>query len=616
MQRPASTWWILGAWILLVGSYAVVSLTVPAGTGRTTFGDVTQCLVPLFAISGLLLNTAAPDWRRNSFWMLLALGCFLWMVGQSLWTYIEVVQNRPVPNPFAGDIIFFLHTIPMIAAIALQPHERETGRGFGFGYVDFALLLFWWLFLYAFFVVPWQYVVPTDALYGHSYNVLLAVENLVLLTGVGVLCPRAQGRWRAIYGHLFVAAFLYNLASQTINVAIDLGKYSTGSYYDVPLVASFVAFGTAGITAYRQAPTEEALVSERPNDAVWRTRLAIAAVFSLPALGFWNISASAAPEAVRHFRLQLLLAGIVALTLLIFLRQNLVDRERVRLLRASQEAFGNLQHVQTQLVQSEKLASLGRLAAGAAHEINNPLAAILGYSELLMDHEKSDEKLRDMAQKIRDQARRTKSLVSNLLSFARQVPSEKAPVDINAALTSALQLRALDLHRQRIRIALEAAASLPLVRGDMNQLLQVFFNVLSNAVDALDEVGGGVITVRTRYEKTVVIVEMSDTGPGIREPHLVFDPFYTTKPAGKGTGLGLSICYGIVQEHGGKISCHNRPAGGATFRIELPALRSVFAEIPAALQRSGLSEAADGSGRSRPELEEQKVLQAGRELSK
>ncbi len=175
----------------------------------------------------------------------------------------------------------------------------------------------------------------------------------------------------------------------------------------------------------------------------------MAAVVSLPVLGFWDMSGSPAPEAVRHFRLELTLVGVVALTLLVFLRHHLVDQERARLLHASRESLENLQHLQTQLVQSEKLASLGRLAAGAAHEINNPLAAILGYSELLMDHEGAGEKLRGIAQKIRDQARRTKTLVSDLLSFARQVPSEKAPVDISAALASALQLRALDLREQK-----------------------------------------------------------------------------------------------------------------------------------------------------------------------
>jgi signal transduction histidine kinase len=111
---------------------------------------------------------------------------------------------------------------------------------------------------------------------------------------------------------------------------------------------------------------------------------------------------------------------------------------------------------------------------------------------------------------------------------------------------------------------------LPPVRGDSNQLLQVFFNLISNAVDALDEVGGGKLMIRTECQDSKVIVEFSDSGPGIKFPRQVFDPFFTTKPVGKGTGLGLSICYGIVQEHGGRIECFNRPEGGATFRVELP----------------------------------------------
>ena len=117
---------------------------------------------------------------------------------------------------------------------------------------------------------------------------------------------------------------------------------------------------------------------------------------------------------------------------------------------------------------------------------------------------------------------------------------------------------------------------IPTVRGDPNQLLQVFFNIINNAVDALEEVNGGTLTVRTLCEGENVVILFSDTGPGISEPRLVFDPFYTTKPVGKGTGLGLSICYGLVHDHGGKISCCNRPEGGATFRIELPAVPAMF----------------------------------------
>jgi two-component system, NtrC family, sensor kinase len=285
---------------------------------------------------------------------------------------------------------------------------------------------------------------------------------------------------------------------------------------------------------------------------------------------------SSAPPSVRQFRLLVTLVAIIPLSSLVFLRQHLVDADRLQLLRASGESIDNLKRLQRQFVQSEKLASLGQLAAGAAHEINNPLTAILGYADLLIDDTSVSEKPRMIAAKIREQARRTKTLVTNLLSFARQVPTERSLIDINAVVNSAVLLRRLDLRGKHINIDLQAETVLPGVRGDPNQLLQVFFNIISNAVDAMEEVNGGVLTVCTRRERGNVVIEFSDTGPGMKEPNLVFDPFYTTKPVGKGTGLGLSICYGLVQEHGGHISCYNRPEGGATFLIELPAVLAMF----------------------------------------
>src|SRR2546426_6533168 len=136
MRPSLSTWWILAAWILFVGSYAGVSLLLRPGPGLTTYGDLAQCVVPLFANAGLLLNAGSSNWRRNSFWMLMALGCTLWMVAQLLWTYFEIYLHQPVPNPFTGDFIFFLHTVPMIAALALEPHKRQPEPGLRFGYLD------------------------------------------------------------------------------------------------------------------------------------------------------------------------------------------------------------------------------------------------------------------------------------------------------------------------------------------------------------------------------------------------------------------------------------------------------------------------------------------------
>jgi two-component system NtrC family sensor kinase len=300
---------------------------------------------------------------------------------------------------------------------------------------------------------------------------------------------------------------------------------------------------------------------------------------------------SQAPAAVREFRILVTVGAVLPLGLLAFLRNDLMDRERLRLLRASQESIDNLRRLQTQFVQSEKLASIGQLVAGAAHEINNPLTAILGYSELLADDPAMGEKQKTIAEKIREQARRTKTLVNNLLSFARQVPSEqRAPIDINAIVNTSAQFRRFDLRGKNIRIEVQTGSGIPEVRADMNQMLQVFSNIVNNAVYAMQETGGGTLTIRTLFEKGNVVILFSDTGPGMRDPQLVFDPFYTTKPVGKGTGLGLSICYGLIRDQGGQISCYNRPEGGATFRIDLPASPTTFPfsprSVPAVVQNN------------------------------
>ena len=149
--------WIAGVFVLVLGSYAVVALTLSSSQSLVTFGNIVQCLVPLVANAGLLLNAGTPHWRRNSFWMLAALSCTLWMIGQFQWTYYEVYLHRPLPDMFPGDIIFFLCATPMIAALILRPHLRKSEVHHRFGYLDFALLIFWWIFLYAFVVLPWMW---------------------------------------------------------------------------------------------------------------------------------------------------------------------------------------------------------------------------------------------------------------------------------------------------------------------------------------------------------------------------------------------------------------------------------------------------------------------------
>jgi len=272
---------------------------------------------------------------------------------------------------------------------------------------------------------------------------------------------------------------------------------------------------------------------------------------------------------VRTFRLVLTLGAMLLMGSLVFLKQHLLDIELIRLLRASQRSFQELQVLQTQLVQSEKLASLGQLVGGAAHELNNPLTAMLGYSELLATTDLTPEQ-RSLAEKVAQQAKRIRILVASLLTFAKQAPvAAKSAVDVTTIVQTALRLCQPQMRIANVQYGTKFESDLPRVQGDSNQLLQVFSNIINNAIQAMSD-RGGTLTVTISAIGNLIHADFSDTGTGMLEPERVFDPFYTTRPVGQGSGLGLSACYGIIQEHGGKITCRNRDEGGASFVVELP----------------------------------------------
>ena len=228
--------------------------------------------------------------------------------------------------------------------------------------------------------------------------------------------------------------------------------------------------------------------------------------------------------------------------------------------------------LQAKLMHAEKMAAVGQLVSGVAHEVNNPLTAILGFADLLMENSEVPDSARKDLRVILQEAQRTKQIVQNLLSFARQMPPQRKPVQLNAILLRTVQLRAYDLNSHGIKVVENLGENLPDVIGDSLQLQQVFLNILNNAYDAVRETGGpACIEISSALARNCVEVTFRDNGNGILSPDRIFDPFFTTKEVGKGTGLGLSICYGIVREHGGEILCQNN-AGlpGATFIVRLP----------------------------------------------
>ncbi len=247
--------------------------------------------------------------------------------------------------------------------------------------------------------------------------------------------------------------------------------------------------------------------------------------------------------------------------------------ERTLLYDQTRQAYDDLRRTQEQLLHSEKMAAVGQLISGVAHELNNPLTAILGYSQLLTSCGQVGQQGLEYSEKLYKQAQRTHRIVQNLLSFARQHKPERVPVRLNQVLEDTLALRDYDLRMSNIRLHLDLADDLPLAAADPHQLQQVFLNLVNNAVDAiLEGCAQGDLWVRTAREADKFVVEFVDSGPGVKDPSKVFDPFYTTKPVGKGTGLGLSICYGIISEHGGQIRVCNVPPRGACFTIELPCM--------------------------------------------
>ncbi len=228
--------------------------------------------------------------------------------------------------------------------------------------------------------------------------------------------------------------------------------------------------------------------------------------------------------------------------------------------------------LRAKLMHAEKMAAVGQLVSGVAHEVNNPLTAILGFTDLLMENPEIPESARHDLRVILQEAQRTKQIVQNLLSFARQMPPQRQPVQLNSILQRTVHLRSYDFISHGIQVVELLDESLPQVVGDSHQLQQVFLNILNNAYDAVRETARPArIEIRSARASSYVEISFRDNGMGIADPERIFDPFFTTKDVGKGTGLGLSICYGIVREHGGEIVCHNNlDSEGATFIVRLP----------------------------------------------
>jgi nitrogen-specific signal transduction histidine kinase len=589
--------------IALVLAQTAASLFMPRGDALTIASDLIQASLLLVATAAFLANTSrtrCATLHIRLFWILMTVGMIFWLTYQGMWNYFEVFKRQDVPNPFLGDVVLFLHLVPMIAALAVLPHLREDERDERIRMLDFTLLLIWWVFVYVYTVIPWQTVQVDEAVYSTNLNLAYLTEKLVLLVSLAILAYTAHGGWRQLYGNLLGASALYASSSYVANWAIGHKLYYSGNIYDIPLTVSMAWMGAAPLLALRYDLSD--FRPARPVLGIWITRLSMLALFSIIWSAVHAELAPTLPPSVKAFRIAVSLFTMVVMGIVFFWRQHLLRDELSLFLERSSRSLDDLKTLQEKLIQSEKLASLGQLVGGAAHEINNPLTAMLGYSDLLSaSNLPTHEQIQ--AAEIGEQVRRTTALVASLLTFAGQAPARLAAVDINSVLQTAMRLLAPQLDQEGSSIRLDLASPLPLVLADSNQILHVCMHLAGQISAPLNRETRPTVFVRTHSQDDFVLVDFFSCDPASHDsssydsspcdpssqPPTYASPL-NSEGANKPSTLSLSACCRIVEEHGGRLLQPSTP-GNPAFRMELriatnAASRSLLAAPNRAAARS------------------------------
>lgn len=565
MAKPDKFW--ISLLVSLALAQVAASLLMPRGVALTIASDLIYGALLLVATAAFLPNAArarSNTFHTRLFWILMSTGMVFWLIYQAMWNYFEVIKGQEVPDPFLGDIVLFLHLVPMIAALAVLPHLREDERDERIRMLDFTLLLTWWLFVYVYLVIPWQTVRVDEATYSANFNFAYLTEKLVFLVSLIVLAYTARGGWRFLYGHLLGAGALYASSSYVANWAIGHRTYYSGCIYDIPLTVSIAWM--AAIPMFAARYDLSASKPTKPVLGIWITRLSMFALFTLPWAALQSELDSTLPLSVRKFRIVVSLLAMVVMGIMVFWRQRLLGAELSYFLDKSHRSYQDLKTLQQQLIQSEKLASLGQLVGGAAHEINNPLTAMLGYSDLLSVSSLPAQE-QQQAVKIGEQVRRTKTLVASLLTFARQAPPKLSALDPNSVLQTAMRLLAPQFEAQALALRLELGASLPPVLADSNQLLHVCMHLAGQIGAQINSENHSALIVRSHQEGNSVLVDFFKGVPFMPAP--LCDATLSSEGANKPSTLSLSACCRIVEDHSGRLSRPSTQDINA-FRLELP----------------------------------------------
>jgi signal transduction histidine kinase len=555
----------------------LAALILPHSFRLTALSDVIQCILLFSGSMSIIPHVASSRGRLRLFWTLIEIGITFWFSYQLFWTYYEVRLRADVPDLCSADIILFLHIVPLMAALALRPHAPQDEYAARLRRLDFALMMVWWAYLYALIVIPWQFIVANVTAYNNNLNSLYLFEKLAFLGMLFLAWFDSKGGWKTFYASLFGASFTYAASSHIANWAIERHAYYSGSLYDIPLAVSMAWLTVIGLSAREREP-QAGVPSTSTAHGVWLARAGMIAAFSLSLFAAWALLQTSLPSPIRSFRLALTLSVALLMGLMVFVRQRLLDRELLRLLTHSQESLANLKRLQAQITESEKLASIGQLVGGVTHELNNPITAMLGYSDLLLTTPLNPEQ-QELAGKIGQHVRRTKSLVASLLSFAKQSPAAMVTVDLKALLRTTIKLSQPQWQALNVEVRTEFSQDPLLVHGDSNQLLQVWVQIINDALYAVGQHRSRTLTIAAECKEGLAIINIWDAGlaESARDKNKNKDKDKDKEKEKLEedqalSGLGLSACQGILRQHHGRILWQQHRNTGTNIRVEIPVI--------------------------------------------
>ncbi len=410
--------------IAVVVLQAIGSLAFKEGYAATIVSDTVPLVFSFVLIFLCRQNSRSSSGSVRMFWYLNTAAFVFLLLSHSYWFFYEVVRRVPAPTPLFADGSFFLMPALMLAALAFRPHSESAASDLRFRRLDLVFLLSWWLCLYLYFAVPWVTVVHDFVSYNPANYYLVLAEQLGVVVALIVLWRKTTGAWRKFYGHNCLALVVYALANLLQGLAMTAGKYYSGSIYDLPIALGGLWIVYAFAIASNLPPAPESPLADPERQGLWIARLGMLAMISLPLIATYGYLDATAPGSVVAFRLRLILAAMFFLGALGFLRLYSLDRELQRLVTITETAYDSLQSVQERIAHAQKLAALGRLASGAAHEINNPLTAIFGYSGLLADNPSLSPEERRLAHEIQEQVRLAQIAISSMRSSVSGSPAD------------------------------------------------------------------------------------------------------------------------------------------------------------------------------------------------